>query len=99
MTARNGRMKALAERLAACPCLLVIAGFALLVAGGAAAAGIELPGVSITTQAASGEAGEGTTAVKILLGLTGISLAPAFLIAGTSFTRFVIRLALPPPAP
>jgi len=87
-------MKALAERLAACPCLLVIAGFALLVAGGAAAADIELPGVSITTQAASGEAEEVTTAVKILLGLTVISLAPAFLIAVTSFTRIVIVLAM-----
>jgi flagellar biosynthetic protein FliP len=72
----------------------VIAGLALLVAGGALAADIELPGVSITTRAAGGEPEEVTTAIKILLGLTVISLAPAFLIAVTSFTRIVIVLAM-----
>src|SRR5262245_32106666 len=88
-------MRVLAERFGACPRgVLLIAGLCLLMAGSVLAADIELPGVTVTTRTAGGEPAEVATAIKILLGLTVISLAPAFLIAVTSFTRIVIVLAM-----
>ena len=55
----------------------------------------QLPGVDITlTPSAGGGPREVSTALKILLGLTVISLAPALLIAVTSFTRIVIVLSM-----
>ena len=54
---------------------------------------ITLP-ADITIGTRSGEPGDVAAALKILLGLTVISLAPAFLIALTSFTRIVIVLSM-----
>lgn len=66
----------------------------LLVAWPSLAADIALPGVDITLSGKAGGPREVATAVKIILGLTVISLAPALLIAVTSFTRIVIVLSM-----
>ena len=55
---------------------------------------IKLPGVGIHLDGGSGQANEIATAIKVLLGLTVLSLAPAILIAMTSFTRIIIVLAM-----
>lgn len=60
----------------------------------AAAADIQLPGIDIQLGDAGGEQAEVATAIKILLGLTVLSLAPALLIAMTSFTRIIIVLSI-----
>ena len=59
-----------------------------------AAAGVSMPGISINF--GSGVAGDAevATAVKILLALTILSLAPAILIVTTSFTRIVVVLSM-----
>jgi flagellar biosynthetic protein FliP len=60
----------------------------------AATPDIAFPGVQVTIGGGKGAQQETATALKILLGLTVLSLAPAILIAMTSFTRFVIVLAM-----
>jgi flagellar biosynthetic protein FliP len=72
--------------------LLGLAGCAGLAS--AAAPDIVLPGVQVTLGGAKGAQQETATAIKILLALTVLSLAPAILIAMTSFTRCVIVLAM-----
>lgn len=52
---------------------------------------LALPGISV--QAGSG-AGEVSTALKVLLGLTVLSLAPAILMSMTAFIRIVIVLSM-----
>lgn len=54
----------------------------------------ELPGVGITVEPRGEDRTEVAKALHILLGLTLISLAPAFLIAFTSFTRIIIVLSM-----
>jgi flagellar biosynthetic protein FliP len=68
---------------------------ALLVLGASLAHGadISLPGVDIALKPA-GQREEVATAIKIVLGLTLISLAPALLLAVTSFTRIIIVLSM-----
>ena len=58
------------------------------------AADIQLPGIGIELTGAEQEAGEVATAIKILLGLTVLSLAPALMIVMTSFTRIIIVLSI-----
>jgi flagellar biosynthetic protein FliP len=58
------------------------------------AADIQLPGIGIDLNGAEGETGEVATAIKIILGLTVLSLAPAILIVMTSFTRIIVVLAI-----
>lgn len=58
------------------------------------AADIQLPGVTVDFAQGAGGKGEVATAIKILLGLTVLSLAPALLIVMTSFTRIVIVLSM-----
>lgn len=65
-----------------------------LVAAPALAADLALPGVDITLAPGGEQPQQVATALKVLLGLTVISLAPAFLIALTSFTRIVIVLSM-----
>jgi flagellar biosynthetic protein FliP len=60
----------------------------------AAAPDVALPGVRLSLGAAKAAPQETATAVKILLGLTVLSLAPAILVVMTSFTRFVVVLAM-----
>lgn len=60
----------------------------------AASPDIVLPGMQVTLGGAKGAPQETATAVKILLALTVLSLAPAILVVMTSFTRFVVVLAM-----
>jgi flagellar biosynthetic protein FliP len=71
-----------------------LAALALLAAAPALGADLALPGLDITLKSGGGQPAEVASALKILLGLTVISLAPAFLIALTSFTRIVIVLSM-----
>jgi len=57
------------------------------------AADISLPGIEINWDQ-TGTRTEVATAIKILLGLTVLSLAPALLIVMTSFTRIIIVLSM-----
>ena len=58
------------------------------------AADMTLPGVDITFGGKSSDTQQIATALKILLGLTVLSLAPALLIVMTSFTRIIVVLAI-----
>jgi flagellar biosynthetic protein FliP len=60
----------------------------------AASPDIVLPGMQVTFGGVKGASQETATAVKILLALTVLSLAPAILVVMTSFTRFVVVLAM-----
>ena len=61
----------------------------------ALAADIQLPGIDITLAGAgAGEREQMATAMRVLLALTLLSLAPAMLIAVTSFTRTIIVLSM-----
>jgi flagellar biosynthetic protein FliP len=74
---------------------LVLLGLsAMLLPGVGMAADVQLPGLEITIGQEGQETKGVATAVKILLGLTVLSLAPAFLIAVTSFSRIIIVLAM-----
>ncbi|NHZ89934.1 flagellar type III secretion system pore protein FliP [Massilia sp. CCM 8733] len=66
-------------------------------AGSAMAAGapaISLPGVDININGAGGQASQVSAALKILLGLTVLSLAPALLVSVTSFIRITVVLSM-----
>ena len=67
-----------------------------LISWGADAGGtsLRLPGVELRVGGTGGGPQEVATAVKILVLLTVLSLAPAILIVMTSFTRLVIVLAM-----
>lgn len=67
---------------------------ALSLASVAGAADVTLPGVQISVDAGAAGAQQAGSALKILLGLTVLSLAPGLLIAVTSFTRIVIVLSM-----
>ncbi len=67
---------------------------ALLVAGPAQAADISLPGIDITLGQTQGQNDQVATALKILLGMTVLSLAPAILMVMTAFTRIIIVLSI-----
>jgi len=56
-------------------------------------ADIQLPGVDINVKA-GGQQEEVATAIKIIVALTILSLAPAMLIVMTSFTRIIVVLAM-----
>ena len=58
------------------------------------AADISLPGLDIDIGDSAAGKEQVATALKILLGLTVLSLAPAFLIIMTSFTRIIVVLAI-----
>jgi len=81
------------SRRCALICGLVIVAWLAVRSGIAHAADIHLPGVDIAMKQ-GGERQEVATAVKIILGLTVISLAPALLLAVTSFTRIIIVLSM-----
>ena len=61
---------------------------------GAYAADVHFPGVDININGAEGNQAEVATAIKIVLALTVLSLAPALLIVMTSFTRIIIVLSM-----
>jgi len=60
----------------------------------ASAQDISFPGIDIQLVNGGAEKTEIATAIKILLGMTVLSLAPGILIATTSFTRIVIVLSM-----
>ena len=61
---------------------------------GAHAADVHLPGVDINIGNTGEDHAEVATAIKIVLALTILSLAPALLIVMTSFTRIIIVLSM-----
>ena len=69
-------------------------------AGGAwaadAAPALSMPGMQVRLAAGGPE--QMSSAVKILMGLTVLSLAPAILMSMTSFIRIVIVLSMLPPS-
>ncbi|ATQ74331.1 flagellar biosynthetic protein FliP [Massilia violaceinigra] len=67
-----------------------------LVAGAAAGAEpvLSMPGIQVNLAGAGQGGGEISSAIKILLGLTVLSLAPAILMSMTSFVRIVIVLSM-----
>lgn len=58
------------------------------------AADIQLPGIDVELAQPGSDTEQVATAIKILLGLTVLSLAPALLIVMTSFTRIIIVLSI-----
>ena len=72
-------------------CTLAVAALCWCLPGWAADTAIGLPGVQVRV---AGGAGEMASAIKILLGLTILSLAPAILMSMTSFVRIVIVLSM-----
>lgn len=66
----------------------------LLFNASAIAATVQLPGVNIQLQDAGGQTQDIALALKILLGLTVLSLAPGILIVATSFTRIILVLSM-----
>lgn len=76
--------------------IVLVAALLMAVLGSASAhaAAVGLPGVEITIGGAAADRGEVATAVKVLIGLTILSLAPAILVVMTAFTRIIIVLAM-----
>lgn len=85
-TARPGWM-ALSAMLLTFGCLLSWSAWA-------AEPALALPGLQIRLGGAAGSPGEVSSAIKVLLGLTVLSLAPAILMSTTSFIRIVIVLSM-----
>jgi flagellar biosynthetic protein FliP len=74
--------------------LMVLCGAAAGALAAAAPGAISMPGVDITISNAGGQAGQVSSALKILLGLTVLSLAPALLVSVTSFIRITVVLSM-----
>lgn len=83
--------RGLAAAWLAAPALAAVA--LALGAGDALGADIELPGLALSLEQ-TGEREGVATAIRILLGLTVLSLAPAILIIMTSFTRIIVVLSI-----
>jgi flagellar biosynthetic protein FliP len=66
--------------------------FLLGLSAGASAQEVQLPGITVDMTGTDQQ--EVATAIKILLGLTVLSLAPAILVVMTSFTRIIIVLSI-----
>src|SRR5262245_24577305 len=78
-----------------CIALLIVAAV-VLESGVSSAADLSMPGFEISLHqngASSGDPGV-ATALRILIGLTVLSLAPALLIIMTSFTRIIVVLSI-----
>ncbi|MDH5228486.1 MAG: flagellar type III secretion system pore protein FliP [Gammaproteobacteria bacterium] len=75
--------------------LLLFLGLAVFVwSGQIQAADIELPGISVSFADKAEDKTEIAAALKVLLGLTVLSLVPAILVVMTSFTRIIVVLAI-----
>ncbi|MEJ2610277.1 MAG: flagellar type III secretion system pore protein FliP [Candidatus Thiodiazotropha sp.] len=72
----------------------VLWGMLLFVSPNLFASDIQLPGIGIDLNGSENGTGEVATAIKIVLGLTVLSLAPALLIVMTSFTRIIVVLSI-----
>jgi flagellar biosynthetic protein FliP len=81
-------------RAAAGALLLAALGLACAAAGAAPAApDLALPGIDITVGAGT-QATQVSAALKVLLGLTVLSIAPALLVSVTSFIRITVVLSM-----
>ncbi len=78
------------------PSLVILFGLLLFSASheAALAANIELPGLTIEIGDEGDDNAETATALKLLLALTVLSLAPSILVVMTSFTRIIIVLSI-----
>lgn len=72
----------------------VCGGMAAAWAGGVAEPALALPGLQVRLAEGGGTPADVSSAIKILLGLTVLSLAPAILMSMTSFIRIVIVLSM-----
>jgi flagellar biosynthetic protein FliP len=61
---------------------------------GAMAADIVLPGVQVEIAESAGQGKDLALAMKLLIGLTALSLAPGLLIVATSFTRIILVMSM-----
>jgi flagellar biosynthetic protein FliP len=77
-------------------CLLAFLGACVLLAlaDAASAADMSIPGVKISFDGGKTNPQDVSSALKIILGLTVLSLAPAILVSMTAFTRIVIVLSM-----
>lgn len=75
-------------------CLLAIILLSICLKATVSAQEIAFPGIDIQLSNSGAERTEVASALKILLGLTVLSLAPGILISMTSFTRIVIVLSM-----
>ncbi len=82
------------ERRVVLPSAVVVLVMLLVAVSPLHAADIQLPGIGIDFGDTAESGGEVATAVKIALGLTLLSLAPAILVVMTSFTRIIIVLSI-----
>jgi flagellar biosynthetic protein FliP len=73
--------------------LLIIGGLLSTTAWGAEPI-VSVPGMQVRLAGAAGSTAEVSSAIKIILGLTVLSLAPAILMSMTSFIRIVIVLSM-----
>jgi flagellar biosynthetic protein FliP len=73
--------------------IMLVAGLTCMASAWADSAALAVPGLQIRVAGANGSA-EISSAIKILLGLTVLSLAPAILMSMTSFIRIVIVLSM-----
>lgn len=74
--------------------VLIGCAFVLLFSAPLLAADVQIPGISIELADHDENGKEVATAIKILLGLTVLSLAPAILVVMTSFIRIIIVLSI-----
>jgi flagellar biosynthetic protein FliP len=74
--------------------LLLILAAALVCPGAIAASSVNLPGIQIQLQDGAGQGQDMALALKILLGMTVLSLAPAILLVTTAFTRIILVLSM-----
>lgn len=75
-------------------CLTVLALLIFALGSPAGAQPFSLPGINFQISQDGAAPGEVANAIKIMVGLTVLSLAPAILIAMTSFTRIIIVLSM-----
>ena len=88
-------IKSLVGRKSCALFLLMLACLFVSASGWAADSVVSLPGVQVRLGGAgAGSTGEVSSAIKIILGLTILSLAPAILMSMTAFIRIVIVLSM-----
>jgi flagellar biosynthetic protein FliP len=73
---------------------MLLAALALAAGVACAAPDLALPGVDITIGKGATQQGEVSAALKVLLGLTVLSIAPALLVSVTSFIRITVVLSM-----
>lgn len=88
------KTKSICGLKASLPIVALVSILGLFLSMHAYAADLQLPGIGIRLTKGAGQTGEIATAIKVLIVLTVLSLAPAFLAVMTSFTRIIIVLTM-----